>query len=254
VRLVKTTLALVALVGVASADVPDPSLHAVENRVVRFELVGGTSVEGRLLAFDGVSATLALTTTNEVVTVPRAQLARIIVDPTARVVEPIDDRPRAVGVQFGIPGTLVVDGDYGMFRGFASANVLFPLLTASGDSRWYAAAIGGGIALPLGHNRWKLDAFADVMPLHVTSYYTYLAFGLGAGVHYTGRSGFTASFSFPVVGFATRLGSSPYGYDAPFRYNDSLGYHYLAGFVGLPLVSVGYRFPCRRVSSSAAER
>jgi hypothetical protein len=45
-----------------------------------------------------------------------------------------------------------------------------------------------------------------------------------------------------------------YGYDAPFRYNDSLGYHYLAGFVGLPLVTVDYRFPCRRVSSVSAAR
>jgi hypothetical protein len=241
---VRIALALVAFAGIAHADVPDPSLRAVAGRLVRIELVGGPAVEGRLLAFDASSATLALATTNEVVTVPRAQLARIILEPAAA--EPVDDRPRAVGVQFGIPGTLVVDGDYGMWRGFASANVLFPILTASGDSRWYAAAIGGGIAVPLGGSRWKLDAFADVMPLHVTSYYTYLAFGLGAGFHYTGSSGFTAGFAFPVLGFATRLGSSPYRYDAPFRYNDSLGYHYLAGFVGLPIATVGYRFPCRR--------
>ena len=46
----------------------------------------------------------------------------------------------------------------------------------------------------------------------------------------------------PVVGFATRFGSSPYGYDPSFRYNDSLAYYYLAAFTGMPLLTFGYRF------------
>jgi hypothetical protein len=50
-----------------------------------------------------------------------------------------------------------------------------------------------------------------------------------------------------VVGFATRIGSSPTGYDAPFRYNDSLSYYYLAAVAGMPLFTLGYRFPAKRL-------
>jgi hypothetical protein len=83
------------------------------------------------------------------------------------------------------------------------------------------------------------------MPMRTTSHYTYLGVGLAAGFHYTGRSGFSLGFSFPVIGFATRLGSSPTGYDPPFRYNDSLQYYYLAAAAGLPLFTLGYRFETR---------
>jgi hypothetical protein len=227
--------------------VPDASLRAVGDRVVRLEVVDAPAVEGRLLGFEADTLTIARSGSNEVVSVPRAKLLRVIaIDPSAvrrATVTAGPERLRVAGVQFGLPGTLVVDADYRLFRGFASANVLFPVLTASGDSLWTAGSAGVGIAVPISESRrWKLDVFGQVLPLHVTSHYTYLAFGIGAGFHYTAPSGFTFGVSFPIAGFATRFGSSPYGYDAAFTYNDSLGYYYLAGAAGMPLVTMGYRF------------
>ena len=147
---------------------------------------------------------------------------------------------RVVGIHFGVPGTLLVDADYKRFHGFASLNVLAPILTASGDSAWIAGSVGAGMTWPLG-DRWKLDLFAHAQPLRITSYYTHLAAGIGAGFHYTAPTGFSFGFTLPLLGFSTRTGSSPYGYDPPFTYNDSLGYYYLGSFVGLPLVTFGYR-------------
>lgn len=226
----------------AEPAIPDASLHAVRNLPVRFE-GDGTIVEGRLLAFDDDSVTIARATTNQVVTLPRAGLARVSL--TDGVVAP--PRRRIVGVQMSLLGTLAVDADYGKLRGFASTSLLLPVVTASGTNTWWAGAIGGGVTFPLGDSRrWRIDAFAQVMPLRMTSWYTYVGFGLGAGVHYTAPSGFTFGATLPVVGWSTRLGSSPYGYDASFRYNDSLGYYYFAGVTGMPLLTMGYRFAsCR---------
>jgi hypothetical protein len=146
------------------------------------------------------------------------------------------------GLHFGLPGTLSVDVDAGLLHAFASPNVLLPILTESGESRWYAGALGAGVSLPIS-SRWRFDTFAVTMPLHYTSFYTYLTAGLGIGFHRTSASGVSWGFTFPLIGFAKRVGHSPYGYDAPFRTNDSLGYFYLAGFTTLPLVTIGYRFP-----------
>jgi hypothetical protein len=242
---------MVVAMGTARADaVPDASLRAVKDRDVRLELDGEPAIEGRVIAFEDASVTIARAGTNEVVTVARAKLVRLIaIDPGAPAAKPpravTPDKPRMIGVELGLPGTLTVDAEYKRFYGFASANVLFPMLTASNNA-WLAGTVGAGISLPMGGSRWRVDVFGEVMPLNVTGYYTYLAFGIGAGFHYTAPSGFTVAFTFPVAGFSTRLGTSPYGYDATFTYNDSLGYYYLAGVSGMPLVSMGYRFGCRR--------
>jgi hypothetical protein len=235
-------LALVART--AHADVPDPSLRAVVDRSVRLEL-DGSSVEGRVLGFDAVSVTVAAPGTNEVITVPRASLERVIAIDAATAPE----RRRIVGLHSSLLGTFAIDADYKMLHVFASTNVLMPVLTASSNSLWLTAAVGGGVSLPIGETgHWRFDAFAQVLPLHVTSYYTYLGLGVGAGFHYTAASGFSLGFTFPVIGFATRVGRSPSGYDAPFRYNDSIGYYYLAGIAGMPLVTLGYRFGTRCAS------
>ena len=229
--------------------VPDASLHAVGRRTVRLELDDARTVEGQVLAFDAGSLTVVATGTHEVISVPRAHVKRLIlVDLAAPAPVPAPAGPephRLWGVHFGLPGTLSVDVDYGRLHAFVSPNVLLPVLTESGEGSWYGAAVGAGISLPISR-RWRFDAFAVTMPLRYTSFYTYLASGLGIGFHRTAASGLSWGFTFPVIGFAKRLGHSPYGYDAPFRFNDSLGYFYLAGFTTLPLVTLGYRFPCRR--------
>lgn len=231
--------ALLAFATVAHADVPDASLRAVNGRVVRLELDGTPAVEGRMLAFEPATVTVVITGSNEVITVPREKLQHVIAVEAIAVPE----KMRVFGLQFSLLGTVAVDADYKLFHGFASTSLLLPIMTASGDSTWLAASVGGGVSVPLSAtSRWKLDVFGEVLPLHTTSYYTYLAFGVGAGFHYTASSGFTLGVTVPVVGFSTRLGSSPTGYDASFRYNDSVGYYYLAAIAGMPLVTMGYRF------------
>ena len=230
------------LAGVARGDVPDASLRAVKDRAVRLERDGAPAIEGRVLALDAASVTIDVSTTHEVITAPRDKLLRVILIDAAAEEPPAPEQPRMWGISAGLPGVVQGDVDYGPWHAFASANVLLPILS---DSRWIDAAVGGGVAIPIGASRWKVDAFGEVLPLHATSFYTYLAFGIGAGFHYTAPSGFTVAFTLPVLGFATRLGHSPYGYDGPFRYNDSLGYYYLAAFGGAPLVTMGYRFATR---------
>jgi hypothetical protein len=246
-----TLIALVAMTAPARADrVPDASLRAVVDRGVRLELDNAPAVEGRLLAFEDATVTLARTGTNEVITVERARVVRVIASDAAApvVVADAPERMRVLGVHSSLLGTVAVDADYKRLHGFASTSLILPILTAAGSDTWFAGALGGGFAFPLGR-RWKVDVFADIVPFRATSFYTYVGFGLGAGIHYTSASGFAIGATFPVLGFATRIGSSPYGYDPSFRYNDSLGYYYLAGLAGLPLLTLGYRFAtnCPRI-------
>jgi hypothetical protein len=248
--LVAAVVAAVAAAPAWADAVPDASFAAVADGVVRVELDDHHTIEGRLIDYNAATVSLATTGTNEVVTVQRAHVAKLFLVEEAprgvafQLAAPAIEPHRLWGVHFGLPGTLLVDVDYRYWHAFASPNVLLPILTASGEHTWYAAAVGGGVSIHLSR-RWKVDAFAEVMPLRYTSFYTYLAGGLGVGVHHTAASGLSVGFSLPVVGFAARLGSSPYGYDAPFRYNDSVGYFYLAGFSTMPLLTIGYRFPCR---------
>lgn len=247
-------LALVVVLAAATSawaePVTDTGLRAVADRTVRLELDDARLVQGRLIGFDDNFVIIAASDTNEVISVPRDHVQRVVlVDGVPAVVAPaapviVRERARRVGVHFGLPGTLVADIDNGWLHAFVSPNVLLPLVTASGESAWYAGSVGAGVSFQLSA-RWKVDAFATVMPLHYTSFYTYVASGLGAGFHYTAPSGLSVGFAFPVVGFAARLGRSPYGYDAPFRYADSVQYFYLAGFTTLPLVTIGYRFLSR---------
>jgi hypothetical protein len=234
----RIAVAIVLAAGTARAEpLSDASLQALVARTVRVEVDDTRNVSGRLLAFDTMSLTIAASGTNEVVAVLRDHVRRVILLET----EPEPETVRTWGLHFGVPGTLAGDVDYGRLHAFASANVVLPLLTATSDSTWFAAALGGGLSVHVSPG-WRFDAFASVMPLHYTSFYTYLAAGLGVGFHHTAASGLSFGFALPVIGFAARLGKSPNGYDAPFRYADSLGYFYLAGISALPLVTVGYRF------------
>jgi hypothetical protein len=243
VRRIAVAFLLAIATSASAGGPPDASLNAVENKSVRLELDDAPAVEGRVLAFDATSITLVAASTNEVLTVSREHLQHVILVDQAPAAPAVRDRRRLWGVHFGLVGTLVGDVDYGILHAFVSPNVLLPVLTESGETAWYAGALGAGVGLPLS-GRWKFDAFAAVMPLHYTSFYTYLAVGLGFGVHHTAANGLSVGFTLPLIGFAQRFGHSPYGYDAPYQRNDSLGYFYLAGLTSLPLVTIGYRFPC----------
>ena len=220
----------------AAAPLPDASFTALADHTVELQLDDGRVVDGRLLAFDAETITLVAPGSGEVSSVVRARVVQV------RLTEPAP-RLRMWDVALSLPGSLNVDVDRGYLHAFASGSFLLPILTGAGQHTWFGFSVGAGVAVPV-TERWKLDAFATVMPLRYTSFYAYLATGIGIGAHFTGRSGMTFGVTLPLLGFAARLGHSPYGYDAPFRTNDSLGYFYFAGLTALPLVSVGYRFPC----------
>ncbi len=227
------------MLGAADAAVPDASLRAMTGSVVELEVEGQPAVEGRLVGFEDAWVTVARADDNEVVSLPRERVVKL------RAVDaPVEPpRQRIVGLHFGLSVSLMADARYERFYGFVNGNVLFPLTTLAGTSPWLAFAIGAGVSLPVrkGSN-WHVDAFAMVLPLHVSGPYTYLGLGAGAGLRYDGPAGFTFAVKLPLVGISARAGQSPFGYDAPFRTSYAFGFFYLAGLMGLPLVSVGYRF------------
>jgi hypothetical protein len=142
-----------------------------------------------------------------------------------------------------VTGSLAIDMAFGLLYAFANANFLFPLATVSGSGTLLAFALGAGIELPIEKgSRWKVDLFAQALPLHVGGAYTYFGFGAGVGLRYVVPSGFTVAIKLPVFGAAVRVGRSLNGYDSSFRPGDSVGYYYLGGAMGLPVLSFGYRF------------
>jgi hypothetical protein len=206
---------------------------------VRLELEGKPAVEGRLVAFEAEWVTVTVPPNSEVVSVPRAELVGL------REVEPAaaPERERIAGIHFGMSVSLAVDAEWRMFYGFANGNVLLPLTTLTGNASWLAFSIGGGVTLPLvAHSHWRADLFAQVLPLYMGGAYSYLGIGAGIGLRYAAASGFTLGLKLPVIGYAARVGHSPYGYDPSFRANEGFGYYYLASLLGMPLLSVGYRF------------
>jgi hypothetical protein len=78
----------------------------VREREVWLELDNGPAIEGRLLDFGAASVTVELATTHEVVTIARDHVVRLVVTEAPPAPPP---RLRTIGVQFGLPGTLVVD-------------------------------------------------------------------------------------------------------------------------------------------------
>ena len=123
--MLRTVIALLAMTATARAEsVADAGLQAVTDRLVQLELDGAATIEGRVLGFDAASVTVALTSTNEVVTLPRPRLLRmVLVDPAP------DERMRVWSVQFSALGTLMVDADYRWFHAFVSTSLTLPVLT-----------------------------------------------------------------------------------------------------------------------------
>src|SRR5437016_4252785 len=137
-------VACAATVTRADPRVPGPaddaSLRAVRDKAVRVELDNAPAVDGRVVAFEDAWLTVAVAGTNEIVSLPREHVVRVILGeataaPLAGGAGAFDriSATRSVGVGFGVPGTLVVDVDYRMFHAFASPNVLVSILTASGE-------------------------------------------------------------------------------------------------------------------------
>ncbi|HZS37432.1 MAG TPA: hypothetical protein VFF06_11435 [Polyangia bacterium] len=242
-----------------AAPVADATYRALRDRVVALRLRDGSEVIGQVIADDSAVVTLALAPSRRVCTVakydvvdvrladaaPASSSAPIASQPGAPVeagespnltlTAPAPERERHFGLNFGFSPSVDLDVDAGMFHGFLNANLVLPMAS---DGQLLAFGIGGGVSFhvrPRSH--WRLDVFAAVTPVRWSNGSDWaVGMGVGLGAHYTMNNGFTIGFKTPVLGYSVGsqglTGSS----------GSATAMYYLTGVMGLPVVSIGYRF------------
>jgi hypothetical protein len=237
--------------------VPDPTFRALHDRVVALRTRDGSEVIGQVLDDDAISVTLALVPSRRVCTVAKAD----VVDVRLADVPPVPmqlaaaadgeapmvrtgatqppERERHFGLNFGFSPSIDLDLDAGLFHGFVNANLVLPMAS---DGQILGFGAGGGVSFHVRpHSRWKLDVFAAVTPTRWGSSDTggnwVVGFGVGLGAHYTAKNGFTIGFKMPVIGY-----SAGNAFGGPSSSGTAVASYYLAGLMGLPVVSLGYRF------------
>ena len=228
----------------APPQVLDATLQALRGRTVTVTQRSGACIVGEILGHDAVSITLALTTTRDIVTIARGEVAGLrLAEALAPAAAPAPlsspslvaagpARERHFGVQLGLAPGLMLDYEDGYFYGFVHADVVLPM-ASTGELLGFSA--GGGITFALAsHSRWKMDVFAHLDPVHWGSD-TNLGGGIGLGFHYTAANGFTLGFKIPILGYSGTFGGND---DA----GSGVAFYYLGGVMGLPVISLGYRF------------
>jgi hypothetical protein len=225
----------------AMAPLPESAYQLLRNHAVSLRLRNGVELCGQLLGDDATTLTLATAPSGEVIAVRKLDVAIIrLLDPArppvithseGAVVREPAERRRAFALNLGLTPSIDLDLEYGLFYGFLNANLVFPM--ASGGT-WLGFSAGLGINFPLGASQWRMEIFAHVTPM-VFNNEIDTALGVGIGFHYTFRSGFTLGFKSPILGYSIR--SAGYGFTG-----DGVPYYYFASSIGLPLVSLGYRF------------
>lgn len=229
----------------APPPVPDATLQALRGRTIAVAQRNGACVVGEVLGFDAASITLALVPTRDIVTLPRAEVAGLRLaeataapaaaagPPAAPLVAAAPVRERHFGLQLGLAPGLMLDGEVGHFYGFAHADVVLPM-ASSGSLLGFAA--GGGVTFAISsRTRWKMDVFAHFDAMRLGSSTFNLGGGVGLGFHYTAANGFTFGFKVPILGYSGNLsGENTAG--------SGVAYYYLGASMGLPIISLGYRF------------
>jgi hypothetical protein len=209
-------------------SVPEVVLRAVGDRPVRLRRRDRTETVGRILTVDGNSVVVAGPT---VVAVPRGEIVEVALVEEAPRPEP-PARARHFAIAASIAPGMHFDVDYKLFYAFFNFDFVMPAVYAG---KFIAFAAGGGVNFALGkRSGWKMEAFALVAPLEFNRDW-WVGLGAGIGFHYTGRSGFTAGFKIPVVGYTVT--TDPFTQPV-----QRFAYFYLAAAAGLPMISVGYRF------------
>jgi len=228
----------------AAAAVPDASFRAMKDQVVVLGLESGQGlreITGRLIAFEDQTVTLVVVPTNEVVTFFKKSILSLRAVDLAPAKEPIEAtenagavRERHFAINLGIPPEIAVDLDYGYFYGFGDVSIVFPAAT---DGNWLPMSIGAGVNFrPVADSAWKMEIFAHYSPTRWSSDHWCHAFGVGLGVHYTTVGGLTFGFKVPIFGYSVSPSESHYDSGS------AVAMYYLAGAVGLPVASIGYRF------------
>lgn len=151
------------------------------------------------------------------------------------------------GVYVALAGTAGLDAEFGHSYSFVAASVLVPLLSIQ-----QAALFGGGTGLTFdlsrqARSRWALDFFAffvggwapqscffgGCVPVRDSI----LIPGVGLGVRYQHRDGFTFAIKLPLFGW--QAGTAGF---LGRKHNDAEGVAsaYLYSALCMPLVSIGY--------------
>jgi hypothetical protein len=228
--------------------VPDATLRAVKDQTVTVCLRNGAALRARIVAFEASTLTVALSLSGSVVTIDRTEVTDVRLPlaipppppPAVSVAAPAPGRQRHFGLQFsGAPG-IMLDVDYKLFYGFANFPFVYPATTGGG---LLPMSFGLGVNFPVARgSRWKMEVYGFVAPLRIEldggeddggpSNPWSVAIGVGIGVHYTFPSGFSLGLKSPVLGWATNAGSI----------GNAMAAFYLSSAMGLPLLSMGYRF------------
>jgi hypothetical protein len=235
----------------AAPRVPDSALSALRNRTIAVQRRNGASVVGELLGYDSTSLTLALTATRDVVTLGRSEIVGLRIVDNAAVsgaagsgtaqaanagpvlIATAPARERYFGLELGLAPAVMLDLEKGYFYGFLNADIVLPMASAGG---LLAFAAGGGVSFALtAHSRWRMDVFAHFTPVSFSTSDWYVSAGVGLGFHYTAANGFTLGFKTPILGYAARLSGDT-------NAATGVALYYLAGVMGLPVISLGYRF------------
>lgn len=241
----------------------DLELRAIGQSPVTVQMSDGALLSCQIIASDPAMLVLRLSSTGQVISVPRAQVLQITVQqqyaPPPGDAEPVMPIPttkkRYVGTSLSIVPGLALDLDVGLFRAFANLGIVLPLAT-SGE--FLPVSFGAGVGIPLSKNRptLKLDIMGYMTILvdakdHSYSYggSTYkldpvvnnVSAGVGLGLHYTWNNGLTLGGMVPILGYAAYLNNFV-GTDSTASIGERSALFYLASVASLPLFYLGYRF------------
>jgi hypothetical protein len=147
---------------------------------------------------------------------------------------------RSFGVHTGINvGLLELDGQVGHLYGFASSALGIPLLS-NGSTVVGALGIGYTVQLSSGDGSgWYFDLFGEGQGGKLLGN-SHAAIGMGVGLRYLHRSGFTMGFKLPVFGMS--VGDASKDGNGQFSGPASLGNYYLGYLCSQAPLTLGFRF------------
>jgi hypothetical protein len=223
-------------------------------------MADGALLSCQIIASDPAMLVLRLSTTGQVLSVPRAQILRITIQqlqyaPPSDAEPPLAPIPKGRVRHFGmalsiVPG-LALDLDVGLFRAFANLGIVLPLAT---NGEILPVSMGVGVGIPLSKRRptLKLDVLGYVAMMIDAKDRSYsyggstykldpeivnISAGIGVGLHHTWQNGLTLGGMVPILGYAARLTGSPTA-----SIGERTAYFFLASATALPLFYLGYRF------------
>lgn len=248
----------------APAGPSDLELRAIGQSPVSLQMADGAQLSGQIMASDPTMLVFRLSSTGQVISLPRAQIVLLTVQqpyaaalpqPEQTLTPLFPPKQRHFGISLSIVPGLALDLDVGMFRAFANLGIVLPLAT-SGE--FLPISFGAGVGIPLSKSRpsLKLDVMGYMTILvdakdHSYSYggSTYkldpvvnnVSAGVGLGLHYTWQNGLTLGGMVPILGYAAYLNDFV-GSDSTASIGERSALFYLASATALPLFYLGYRF------------